>query len=321
MLDFAIVLPVGPGHKELDRVADLMDSIRCYEPQTPTLLFIDDALEDRQLAQKFRLPRHCTAVSIPNPRRGRGVGDRGGLCVANMVALAWLCEHANVKFAVKMDSDALVIGPFAQKLHQAFEGAPEAGIIGSAHMLTCNREPTKFEKDGYSMRKLLSPIAVWREPLTPGQHLQISLSGKLKTVRTHVLTAMKRGYRPGEHCQGGAYAVSSQFIRRMATRGYLQDLLLWRDIPCCEDVMMGMYARAVGLHLKDFNNTHQVFGIQHMGLPDTLERLIERGYSLIHSLKNDPRFSEEQIREFYRIRRAAVATYEYKRTLFAEQIG
>jgi hypothetical protein len=300
MIDFAVVLPIGPGQKELDRVDDLLDSIRCYEPQTPWLIFIDDDPEDRQLTKKFKLPVNCTAVSIPNPRRGRGAGDRGGLCVANLVALSWLNEHTNVKFALKMDSDALVIAPFAQKLEQAFEASPGVSIIGSSYRVTCNQEPRNIAKDGYSMRKLRSPIAIWREPLTPGQHIQISLWGRLKTVRSHVLTAIKNGYRPGEHCQGGSYAMSAQFIRLMAIHGYLQDPLLWRDIPCCEDVMMGMYARAVGLYSKDFNDTNQVFGIQHMGLPDTPRRLLKRGYSLIHSTKNDPNFSEEQIRDFYR---------------------
>lgn len=300
MIDFAVVLPIGPGQKEIDRVADLLDSIQRYEPQIPWLVFIDDDRVDRQLAKKFKLPARCTAVSIPNPRQGRGVGDRGGLCVANLVALSWIHEHTDARFALKMDSDALVIAPFAQKLQQAFAASPEVGIIGSAHQLTCNRELKNSAKDGYSMRKLRSLVAVWREPLTPGQHIQLSLWGKLKTVRSHVWTAIENGYRYGEHCQGGAYAVSTQLIRRMATRGYLQDPLLWVDIPCCEDVMMGMYARAVGLHLKDFNDTNQVFGIQHTGLPDTPERLLDRGYSLIHSIKNDSSFSEEQIRDFYR---------------------
>ena len=308
MIDFAVVVPIGPGQKELDRVDDLLDSIRHYEPQTPWLIFIDDDQEARQLAKKFRLPVNCTAVSILNPRRGRGRGDRDGLCIANLVALSWLNEHTNVRFAIKMDSDALVIAPFAQKLQLAFEASSGVGIIGSGYMLTCNQEPRNFAKDGYSMRKLRSPIAIWREPLTPGQHIQISLWGRLKTVRSHVLTAIENGYHPGEHCQGGAYAMSAQFIRLMAIRGYLQDPLLWRGIPCCEDVMMGMYARAVGLYLKDFNDTNQVFGIQHTGLPYTPEQLLDRGYSLIHSIKNDPNFSEEQIREFYRNLRNARST-------------
>jgi hypothetical protein len=310
MINFAIVIPTGPGSKEMDRVADLVDSIRHYEPETPLLLFIDDSQAGRQLHKQFARSNRTKAVSISNPRCGRGIGDRGGLCVANLVALSWLCEHTDVKFAIKMDSDALAIQPFAQKLHQAFEEAPSVGIIGSAHTLTCNREPAKFQKNGYLMRKLKSPFAIWREPLplAIGQHIQISLSGKLKTVRSHILAALENHYFFGEHCQGGAYAMSGRFIRRMAICGYLQDPLLWRDIPCCEDVMMGMYVRAVGMDFKDFNDTNQVFGIQHMGLPDTLEGLVERGYSLIHSTKNHAGFSEESIREFYRNRRNAVKT-------------
>jgi len=314
MVNFAVFLPIGPGQNEIDRAADLLDSIRFYEPQIPWLVFVDDAQEDRQLVKKFSLPKNCTAVSLVNPRRGGGVGDRGGLCVANMVAFSWIHEYTDASFVLKMDSDALVISPFAQKIQQAFEISPEVGIIGSAHKLSCNGEKRNVFNDGYSMRKLHSPFAVWREPLKPGQHIQVSLWGKLKTIRTHVREAINQGYCFGEHCQGGAYAVSIQLIRRMAVRGYLQDPMLWVDVPCCEDVMMGMYARAVGLQLKDFNDKNNIFGIQHVGLADTPNGMLERGYSVIHSIKNDPNFSEEQIRTFYRQRRAVLVHHGVKNT-------
>ncbi len=47
------------------------------------------------------------------------------------------------------------------------------------------------------------------------------------------------------------------------------------------------------------------FGVKHVGLPDTPQRLLDRGYSVIHSVKSDARVGEEEIRAFYRQRRAA----------------
>jgi len=42
----------------------------------------------------------------------------------------------------------------------------------------------------------------------------------------------------GEHCQGGAYAVSSKLINRLFKRGLLEDPLFWLDVPFGEDRMM-----------------------------------------------------------------------------------
>ena len=54
---------------------------------------------------------------------------------------------------------------------------------------------------------------------------------------------------------------------------------------------------------KNFVADGEVFGVRYKGLPYEPVILVERGYSVIHSVKNDSRMTEEEIREFFRARR------------------
>jgi hypothetical protein len=138
------------------------------------------------------------------------------------------------------------------------------------------------------LRRLLAPWQVW---------------GRRAIIKRLVVSALGRGYHLGEHCLGGAFAVSAEMIDRMAGRGYLDDPLLWNRAGCPDDVMLGIYARAVGMRCANLTREHEPFGLKFVGLPDTPDRLLARGFSIIHSIKNDGRFSEEEIRAFYRCRR------------------
>jgi hypothetical protein len=131
---------------------------------------------------------------------------------------------------------------------------------------------------------------------------------KPSPIRRHIQLALENGYRFAEQCIGGAYAVSDEFLKRMLATGYLDDPMRWVTADCPEDVMVGMYTKAVGLRHMDFVATGEAFGVRHQGLADLPEKLLERGYSVIHSVKNDPRVSEAQVREFFRAhRQSAVA--------------
>src|SRR5205814_225286 len=83
---------------------------------------------------------------------------------------------------------------------------------------------------------------------------------------------------------GGAYAVSRELLVRMRSAHYLDNPSLWLPVDCPEDVMVGIYTRAVGLGFRSFVGDGEVFGVRHRGLPDTPPRLIERSFSVIHSI-------------------------------------
>jgi hypothetical protein len=89
----------------------------------------------------------------------------------------------------------------------------------------------------------------------------------------------------------------------MRERGIFDDPLIWLESRCGEDVATAVCAHACGFQLLDFNGEGEPFGVDYEGLPAPPERLIERGHAIIHSLKRNPGWSEDDIRTLFRTRR------------------
>src|SRR5262249_54781885 len=87
-------------------------------------------------------------------------------------------------------------------------------------------------------------------------------------------------------------------------RGYLSAPEIWVDAPVPEDVMMGMYTRAVGLRSMDFSMAGQPFANHYRGLPYAPRELVRRSHAIIHSVKRDAEFPAEEIRRSCRQRRS-----------------
>jgi hypothetical protein len=122
----------------------------------------------------------------------------------------------------------------------------------------------------------------------------------IRIVRSAVREALARGYVPGEHCIAAGCAISASMIAGMASRGWLDEPRRWLNTRLGDDVMLGIQARALALDLRDL---HAVFGLKHIGLADTPQALVERGFAVVHSVKNDPRYREDEIRAFFAARR------------------
>jgi len=297
---FALILPVGPGLQEASRSADLLDALGAFAGVPFALVLIDDGVTERPLRAELVSPPGCTAVVLRHPRRvaTNGAGIRyirsKGLCPAILAAYDWVARHApDIQFAMKLDTDSLVIAPFFDRLAAFFSRHPDVGMTGAF-----DRTPSGSERDFTPHARTIewlhrqarpSRWLRWRDP-EPG----------LRTLGEHVAAAVANGYQPGEHCLGGGYAVSATLLRRMQAAGYLANPTLWLPVDCPEDVMMGMYTRAVGLRSENFVEPGEVFGVRYEGLPALPAELVARGYAIIHSVKNDPRIGEAEVRAFFR---------------------
>ena len=306
---FGVFVPLGPGEAEVLRAADLLDSLWCHEPGTRWVLVIDDDPSPRDLSVLPRAPRSCEITVLRHPRNGRGDGLMGGLCAANLVAMDWFERHTSAAFFVKLDTDALVTGSFADRLGSCLSD-PKVGIIGTLGR-TCNRDSRErgFYADAavvlYQALQLV-PGAVEGARGAPRIEQMGAFGpeqvGAFALVRPHFTRALCNGYVLGEYCQGGGYAVTRAMIERMSLNGYLTFWSVWTDVPCGEDVMMGMYARAVGLRLHDASGAGGVFAVQHRGLPYTPDQILRDGYGIVHSLKHDA-VPEDDLRRLFRSRR------------------
>lgn len=119
------------------------------------------------------------------------------------------------------------------------------------------------------------------------------------TVRPHIDAAITNGYATYEYCQGGAQIVTRAVVDRMAAQGYLTRPEIWMYLPFPGEPILAMYTRAAGYQCCACTRPGEPFGVQHRGLPYSLEELTARGHGLIHSIKNDRRYSENEIREFF----------------------
>lgn len=289
MPPFVVAILAGPAPDEAARVADLLASLRAGEPRASAVLVVDDA--------GGRAPRRWPAdvEVIANPRGGRGIGTLGGTCVGTLAALAWIHEHAPGAWCLRLDADALVIGPFAEAIEAAIE--PGVGVLGSCRQ-TCNGEPRDLSSWAPVVRRHARRAWLWRRPPRRWLHVQPAIP----QVRATVRAALARGYVPGEHCLAAGCAIMAELIGGLAATGALDHPRRWLNTRFGDDVMLGVQARALGLELRDL---HAVFGLRHVGLADTPQRLAERGFAVIHSVKNDPDHHEAEIRAFFAARRAA----------------
>lgn len=327
---FAVIVPVGPKAIDVTRATLLLGSLFRWEPELAWCVLIDDSAKDRNLAKLDSMPQSCRAVSLLNPRRGRGYGHTGGLFVGIAAALSCIHDNTDAAFTLKIDTDALAIAPFSSHVFEVISSNEDAGIIGT---LGCSCNPDIRAVENLDGEPALLQVFRALRPASPGEaqrrrergaivgprRLSAAAIQAFDAIRPHIETAIAHGYASDHNCQGGAYVVTRKMLTRMALAGYLSSPDVWAALPVGEDRIMAMYARAVDLTLVDCSSPGEPFGLQSFGLPYPLEMLTERGHSLIHSIKNDPLYAEADIQSFFGSRAWQQSTAQYGFTILKQQ--
>jgi hypothetical protein len=312
---FAAIVPVGPDPLAFWRGVELIKSLLYWEPRLTGCVILDDSPISRGLAELSVIPSSCRVATIANPLAGHRQHGAwlGTLSSGILRAMSWIYENTDATFVLRIDADALVVGRFARVIRAFIERTPDAGIIGTLG-LSCNPE-IRLRQNPLWEPRILRAYTLWPRA-TLGDAVDDEIPVKVETfgevsldqrrsfdaLRPAVDTAVGNGYATHEYCQGGACVVSRVMIERMSRDKHLIDAHRWAGLPFQDDGVLAMYARAVGLSLYDYSNTGEPFGVQHVGLPYAPDVLVARGHSLIHSVKNDPTYSEADIRDFFRRR-------------------
>ena len=302
---FTVMVPLGPGEREAGRLADLADALAAHEPGPWRLVIADDDPESRDAASLVPdLPAGCEVVAVRfDRRRGRNHLNRPDKDITPTVlsGLRRAHELGPGRFVLKMDSDALIIAPFADRL--AAEFRPGVGLVGA-----CRTSPDGTRRDFTPHADVVRQLA--RPPIRPG-HLRDDLRRRfgrsLRPVRQIIRAARANGYAWGEHCLGGAYAVSPALLDALHDQRRLtpED---WLHVEISEDVALGLLCHAAGLEPRDSVRPNAgVFGVRYKGLPFDPPALLAKGYALAHSVKNHPGLSEDEARNYFRHRRASAA--------------
>jgi hypothetical protein len=288
----AVVTPVGPGSVDAERAHDNIRAIAAWEPAVRWVILVDDGGPDdagRDLAD-IALDDGPQVVALPHPLGRAQVPLHQRMASSAMAGLQWAARNTDADPLMIIDTDALVIAPFAAKLAGAF--ADETiGLVGSFDY-TCNGDRRDFGSWSSDVERLTRVVQTPR---------RIALSGRARQVRQYVLEARAAGYEWGEHALGCALAV-----RRDALRGdVLDDPGLFLGTNLSYDPILGIFVRRAGYRQQGLVADGDAFGVLWKGLPDTLDGLVERGFSIVHSTKNDERYDESEVRAFFQARRPA----------------
>ena len=310
----SVLTLVGPKDDEVRRLGHLLASLAVHESVLREIVLVDDAPVPRPLADVCpALPGvKITTLGHELAGRSRRGGDssiQGAVCVGLLQALSHVAQSAPGGAVIKLDTDALVIAPFADRLGELLAREPDLGTAGVVEW-NCDGSRRVWEPFPNIMRHLARPF-ILKHPLLSRR---VALWGDWGRIRRLLRTARRQGYAWGEHAQGGCYLVSGKLLERMAGRGYFDQRRIWLHSGLSEDVMIGLYARACGLKNIHFGRAGEVFGSAHQGLPLAPEELVKGGYALIHSIKNDPRASEEELYRFFQAARLpGVVSAEFAR--------
>jgi hypothetical protein len=308
--EFAIVIPVAPGNDEIVRLARVLRSIYQHEPTVSWIVLVDDDASERHLQNIVRAPENCQVIELKNPRFGLGRGYLGGLFVGIMHGLMWVAKNTSAMFALKMDTDSLAIAPFSAKLCQVLNdhaAIGQVGVIGH----TCDRERETFGCEARLISPLIRMHDLWERikksctnDMGRIKELAATTRGlawcaEFDQLDCYVRNAVTNGYHSLTFCHGGAYAVSAEMLERLLARHCFESYLGWAEAPIGEDIILSMYTYSMGLRLLDLSEKNQPFGIHWRGLPFEPARMIDCGYSIIHSLKNDSRYTELELASFF----------------------
>lgn len=120
-----------------------------------------------------------------------------------------------------------------------------------------------------------------------------------RSVQELLKQAQQNGYEFGAHCLGGAYAIGP----RLLARDDLLDWQPWVRTGLSEDIVVAVLASVAGLTVRGSVGPGETFGIAWQSLPLPPDHLIDRGYSVVHSVRDQPYGSESELRTFFRARR------------------
>ncbi len=298
-LAFAYVIPVGPSALDRHRCADLLDSIRCCEPTAAHTYLVHDGNDDhalRRLVEATGLPGSVAAV----PRTARGLHWSGRLALGLTHIYRRVLRDFPGHSICRLDTDSLVVRPFAQAAARTFAADPRAGLIGS-NGLSSGARPL-----GRWWMRQVRPFArrLIRSHRPP--YFRQNLVGANAVMRRHLLRAASLGYAPGAAVCGGGYLFRAEAIQAVFRLPGVDLLTGAGRIAVAEEVFFSILTHAAGFRLEIQDQPGDAFGIAWRGLPGrSLPEVWARGNAIIHSVKTHGLFNEDSSRAFFRRQRVA----------------
>lgn len=297
-LPLCLLIPAGPGAAEIARVADLLAACAAYADRPLCVVILNDCNDAAALAAAGQAQGLPTTV-FPNARAGRGEWCFGGLSMALLDALLWIARHQPCCGVLRLDSDALVINPCAGAIASIFSHDPTIGLLGNFDSASGQPVPP-----GHIMTTRLHWRSKWIAHDRELKKITFSFWGWRRRIRRLIQRAKAQGYVLGDWCQGGAYALSPEFLRRLAANPTYARPVDFLDVDFGEDLLMALITYDLHLRMEYTTGPARLFASKWKGLFGSPESLAAAGHGVIHSLKDHDGRKESDLRAYFSARRA-----------------
>jgi hypothetical protein len=286
-VDLVALIPAGPGTR-LDYLLDTIESVRFWTGPCRAIVVIDDSGAGRFAALGGRAP---DLAVVPTPRV---MGKFWGMHAALSMAYRYALDHYEFPVLLRLDDDALVIGPRPEVDAARFFAEHPDAAFASAH---------DFDSDGraqtreYPRRVLLREMH-WTSFLRTPRRARL--------YRRLVGAAVAHGYKLGEFCFGGACFASYRALRRLRDA----DMLPVNELAGTrleEDHIFALLAMSLGMQLGDFAGDGDPMGVSWLTLPMSPQELLDRRRKVIHSVRGWADMNQDMIRTFFRAHRQRAA--------------
>jgi hypothetical protein len=307
-----VVIPLGPGDKDIVRTADILDAIRIHEPLVTDVILMDDDDTRTDLPQRFpSTPARRIHVLRPT-HDPKSEPLYGGLTRSIFEMFAHALRHTTSPYILRFDTDAHIIAPFARRLHterlrHEHATGQKTGVIGCIHTGPDNK-PRPLQPWNYVHDILRKPLSPWlRSPrsgnLTPYFH--VGLTPTRQIIRRRINQALSNGYQLGVTPMGGAYAVTRELLQQLDSMNALSEGYAWEFLKVPEDAVFAVYTYAAGFTMADSHRPAQngtpgdIFAVLWQSLHTDPDSTVKQGYAIVHSVKRYNDLTEPQIRRRY----------------------
>lgn len=278
-VDLIVVIPVGP-HCNPVFIKDTISSFIFYTRRSYQIILADDSQKGtgEYVQNEFR--------QIEILRTPRALGKKCGLYISLSLAYRFALCHFYFDAMLRLDSDALVIGPEPEKeALQLFCKNKRTGIAGQyGHDYDGNPWDTAWPR-----QRIINATGTWKLMRRPIANW---------ILRKWFIKAQANGYNAGENVFGGAYFMSETCLTRLLSEGLLPDHRL-SNLNLEEDHLFSLLIKAIGYELADLSIDHATFGCSWKGLPVSPEQLQRDGKKIVHSTRYWKNMKEEDIRLFF----------------------
>lgn len=276
--DIVMVMPIGPGCAP-EYVADSISSFMHYTNCDYKIILADDSQKGTGLMIQKQFPQADVIVTK------KSMGKLCGLYITLSYAFGHALQHYRFRAVLRMDTDALVIGPAPEEeALSLFKSDPRIGIAG--------QYPADYHGE------------LWDISWPRSQVLKLTGSEFLHRPFAHWLlqrlykSALKNGYRTGESVFGGACFFSEACLQKLQQLNLLPRYGL-RNINLEEDHLFAILVKSAGFRLGDLSSEQLPIGCAWKGLPASPEELYARGKKIIHSTRYWQQMNETEIRAWF----------------------